>query len=258
MPHGMKFPLTQSAIVGFGFGTQGQEAGEQGCIFAAFALFEQATDVIRIFNILVTSVVAWMLRDKFLASVNCDGIGFDPQFQQGSGVFEGHGITVGFESDPATVGSTYATAAADIVAGQWQGLEGWLFLFEGVAGTLARLAMESHVSDLLHPAARLGVECFQGTDFQTIEEVLLDVADCVLHAPLFVSPPDITGHRFEAVVCSKIQITGIKDRSVAGDALKDRGLKIIVHGAPSTCAEVLQCMAVGGQEAFNSLAQEKP
>ena len=183
MPHGMKFPLTQSAIVGFGFGTQGQEAGEQGCIFAAFALFEQATEVIRIFNILVASVVAWMLRDKLLASVNCDGIGFDPQFQQGSGVLEGHGITVGFESDPATVGSTYAAAAADIVAGQWQGLEGWLFLFEGVAGALARLAMEPHVSDLLHPAARLGVECFQGTDFQTTQEVLLDVADGVLHAP---------------------------------------------------------------------------
>src|SRR6516162_4664773 len=96
-----------------------------------------------------------MLRDKFLASVNCDGIGFDPQFEQGSGVFEGHGITVGLEGDPATVGSTHAAAGADVVASQWQGLEAWFFLFEGVAGTLARLAMESHVSDLFHPAARL-------------------------------------------------------------------------------------------------------
>src|SRR6516164_11736930 len=198
-----------------------------------------------------------MLRDKFLASVNCDGIGFDRQFQQGSGVFEGHGITVGFESDPATVGSTYAAAAADIVAGQWQGLEGWLFLFEGVAGTLARLAMESHVSDLLHPAARLGVERFQGTDFQTIEEVLLDVADCVLHAPFFISPPDVTGHRFKAVVCGKIQVTRIKDWSVAGETVKDRGLKIVVHGAPRTCTEVFQRVTVGGQEALHALTQEK-
>jgi len=90
---------------------------------------------------------------------------------------------VGFEGDPAAVGGTHAAAAADIVAGQWQGLEGWLFFFESVAGTFARLAMEPHVSDLLHPAARLGVECFQGADFQTIEEVLLDVANGVLHAP---------------------------------------------------------------------------
>lgn len=182
MTHGMKFALTQSGVIGFGFGTQGQEAGEQSGIFAAFALLEQATEVIGIFNILVASVIAWMLRDKFLASVNCQGIGFDPQFEQGSGVFEGHGITVGFEGDPATIGSTHTAAAADIVAGQWQGLKGWLFLFEGVAGTLARLPMESHVSDLLHPAARLGVERFQATDFQTIEEVLLNVADGVFHA----------------------------------------------------------------------------
>ena len=26
--HGVKFPLTQSAVVGFGFGAQGQEAGQ--------------------------------------------------------------------------------------------------------------------------------------------------------------------------------------------------------------------------------------
>src|ERR1700757_856779 len=138
MTHGMKFALTQSAVVGFGSGAQGQEAGKQSGIFGAFALLEQATDVIRIFNILVASVAAWMLRDKFLASVNCDGIRFDPQFQQGSSVFEGHRIAVGFESDPAAVSGTHAAAAADIVAGQWQGLQGWLFLFESVARSLAR------------------------------------------------------------------------------------------------------------------------
>jgi hypothetical protein len=85
-------------------------------------------------------------------------------------VFEGHGITVGFEGDTATVGSTYTAAAADIVAGQWQGLQRWLFLIEGVAGALARFPMEPNVSDLLHPAARLSIECFQGTDFQTTKK----------------------------------------------------------------------------------------
>src|ERR1700745_301102 len=128
MSHGMKFALTQSTVIGFGFGAQGQETSKQDSIFGAFALLEQTTDVIRIFNILVASVVAWMLRDKFLAPENCKGIRLDPQFQQGSGVFEGHGITVRFESDPAAIGSTHAAAAADIVAGQWQGLEAWLFL----------------------------------------------------------------------------------------------------------------------------------
>src|SRR6266436_7270396 len=136
MTHGIKFALTQSTVIGFGFGTQGQETSKQDSIFGAFALLEQTTDVIRIFNILVASVVAWMLRDKFLAPVNCKGIGFDPQFQQGSGVFEGHRIAVGFEGNPATVGGAHAAAAADIVAGQWQGLEAWLFLLKASQGRL--------------------------------------------------------------------------------------------------------------------------
>ena len=70
------------------------------------------------------------MRDKFLASVNGNRVGLDAQFQQGSGVFKGYGVTVGFEGDPATVSGTHTAAAADIVAGQWQGLKGWLFLLE--------------------------------------------------------------------------------------------------------------------------------
>jgi hypothetical protein len=45
-------------------------------------------------------------------------------------------------------------------------LKSWLFLLECVAGSFARLAMDSDISNLLHPAAHLGIECFQGTDLQ--------------------------------------------------------------------------------------------
>src|ERR1700726_1502136 len=117
--------------------------------------------------------------------------------------------------------------------------------------------MDSDVSDLLHPAARLGIECFQRADLQTIEEVLLNVPDRVFNAPLFVSPPDITGHWLEAVVCGKIQITRIKNRSVTGEPLEDSRLKIIMHGAPRTCTVVFQRVAIGSQEAFHTLAQEE-
>src|SRR5260370_37899565 len=99
MTHGMKFALTQSTVIGFGFGTQGQETSKQDSIFGAFALLEQTTDAIRIWNILVASVVAWMLRDKFLAPVNCKGSGFDPQIQQRAGVFVEHRIAVGRGGD---------------------------------------------------------------------------------------------------------------------------------------------------------------
>jgi hypothetical protein len=45
------------------------------------------------------------------------------------------------------------------------------------------LAMDSDIRHLLHPSARLGIECFQAADLQTIEEVLLDISDRVLDAP---------------------------------------------------------------------------
>jgi hypothetical protein len=50
--------------------------------------------MIGIFDVLVASVVAWVLRDQFLASENGDRLGRDEQFQQGSSVFKGYGVTV--------------------------------------------------------------------------------------------------------------------------------------------------------------------
>ena len=179
-----------------------------------------------------------MLGDEFLASVNDDSVGFDTQFQQCSGVFERHSVAVRFEGDPAAVGGAHTAAAADIVTGQWQWLERWLFLLEEIAGTFARFAVEADVGYLLHPTARLSIECCQRADFHAAQEVLLDVTDGVLHAPFFVAPPDITGHRLEAVVSGKIQVARIKSGSLAGDALQHSALQIVVHGAPSASAKV--------------------
>jgi hypothetical protein len=50
--------------------------------------------MIGIFDVLVASVVAWVQREKFFASVNGDRMGRGAQFQQGSGLFKGYGVTV--------------------------------------------------------------------------------------------------------------------------------------------------------------------
>jgi hypothetical protein len=84
-----------------------------------------------------------------------------------------------------------------------------------------------------------------------------DIADRVLDTPFFISPPDITRHRLEAVVCGKIQITRIKDRSATRETLQYSRLKIVVHNAPSARTKIFQRVAVGGQEAFHTLAQEE-
>ena len=117
--------------------------------------------MIGIFDVLIACVAAWVLCDQVLTSVNYDGVGLDTWFQQGSDVFERYSVVVGFEGDRAAVGGAHATAAADIVTGESQGLEGWLFLLEEVAGPFAHFAVEADVGDLLRPTTRLGIECFQ-------------------------------------------------------------------------------------------------
>jgi hypothetical protein len=84
--------------------------------------------VIGIFDVLVAAVTAGMLGDEFLAPVKGKGLGFDAQFQQGPGVFERHGVAVGFKGDAATVGGPHPAAATHVVAGKGQGLKRGLFL----------------------------------------------------------------------------------------------------------------------------------
>ncbi|MGA8482357.1 MAG: hypothetical protein WB696_30670 [Chthoniobacterales bacterium] len=83
-----------------------------------------------------------------------------------------HSVAVRFEGDPAAVDSAHTAVAADIVTGQWQGLERWLFLLEEIAGTFARFAVEADVGYPFHPTTRLGIERCQRADFQTAQEVL--------------------------------------------------------------------------------------
>jgi hypothetical protein len=92
--------------------------------------------VIGIFDVLIACVAAWVLCDQFLTSVNYDSVGLDTQFQQGSGVFERYSVVVGFEGDPAAVGGGHATAAADIITGEWKGLEGWFSCLKRSQGRL--------------------------------------------------------------------------------------------------------------------------
>jgi len=70
-----------------------------------------------------------------------------------------------------------AMAGKDVVTGQWQRLEGCLFLLKEVAGAFAHFAVEADVGDLLRPTTRLSIERFERTDFQGAQEVLLDVTD---------------------------------------------------------------------------------
>jgi hypothetical protein len=85
----------------------------------------------------------------------------------------------------------------------------------------------------------------------------LDVADGVLHAPFFVAPPDVTGHRFEAVVGRKIQVARVEAGRLPRRVLQHRRLEIVVHRAPGAGATVFERVAVSRQETFHALAQEK-
>src|ERR1700740_793006 len=117
--------------------------------------------------------------------------------------------------------------------------------------------MQPDIGDLFLPVAGLSMERFQLANFQTMEEVLLDVTDGVLYPPLLISSPNITGHQFKAIVSRKVQVARIKGRRLAGETLQYRAFEIVMHHPASAAAEVFQRVAMAGQEALHALAQEE-
>jgi hypothetical protein len=140
-------------------------------------------------------------------------------------------------SAQAAVGGPDAAAHADVVTVQGQRLEGGFFLFEEVAGTPCGFAMGADVGDLFHPGADFDVEGTEAADFPAGEEVSLDVFDGVFDAAFFVAAADVAGDGFEAVVGSEVEVSGVEDRGVTGQALDDGGFQIVMLMCPTAlCA----------------------
>jgi len=71
------------------------------------------------------------------------------------------------------------------------------------AGFLIGLAVDTNVGDGVAPLDGGGVEGRKGRDFQSVKEVLFDVADAVFDPALFVAFANIAGRGLEAIMSGK-------------------------------------------------------
>jgi len=79
--------------------------------------------------------------------------------------------------------------------------------------------------------------------FETLEKILLDVADAGFDPSLLVAAADIAGCDREAVVTGKIDIPRIEDGSRAGQTLKDGRFKVVdLMCPPALCGGSLLCL----------------
>ena len=117
--------------------------------------------------------------------------------------------------------------------------------------------MEADIGDVVHPLACRRIDKTEIGKLQAGEEVLLDVADRVFDAALFMSLSDAAGGNRKAVVIGKILVAGIEQRRFADRAFQDGGFQIIDHDAADHTAEVSEGVLVAVQEVFHGFGQRE-
>ena len=100
-----------------------------------------------------------------------------------------------------------------------------------------------------------GVEGRKGRDFQSVKEVLFDVANAVFDPALFVAFTNIAGHGLEAIMSGKVQVTGIEERFLTGGVAHDPDLKIVDHNFLRDAAKELEDSAMAGEKVVNGFGQ---
>src|SRR6516162_2772747 len=118
--------------------------------------------------------------------------------------------------------------------------------------------MDPNVGDRVHPLARGGIERIQAMrQFQAVEEIFLYVPDTGFDAAFFVWPSHVTSTWLEAVVCCKIEVSGMKERLFAAGMVQHGGLGIVDEYFKGNTAEELEGVLMSAQEVFGSFTETK-
>ena len=210
--------------------------------------------MVRVFEVPVPVVAARMPGDEPVAVVDADPVGIGFERQALRGVLGGHRVAVALEGDAEAIRGAHAVHIAEVVDHLRQRLQPVPFLLEQIHGAPACLAVYAHIGDLVEPFPGDGIEEAEVGDLETGEQVLLDVADTGLDAPLLVAGADVAGRDRKAVVAGEVDIAGVEHRRLAAQALQHRGLQVVDHDPRRhPCAERLERVQVAAEEVFHGL-----
>ena len=126
-------------------------------------------------------------------------------------------------------------------------------LREQIDGSLLRFAVDAHIGDGVEPDLCCRVDRTEVGQLEPVQEILFDVADTRLHAPLLVAAGDIASLDRKAVVAGKVEIARIEHRCGAGQALQNRRFKIVDHDFGRHAAHGREGMFVAGEEMLHGL-----
>ena len=133
-----------------------------------------------------------------------------------------------------------------------------LFQCEEFDRLFVRFPVNADIGDSVHPVACSSVKCVQaGRQLQAGEEIFLYVPDTAFDTAFFIWPSHVTGTWLEAVVCSKVEVSRMKERPFPGGMLEHSSLRIVDEDFGRNSAEKLQSVLVSGQEVLCRFAQGK-
>ena len=115
------------------------------------------------------------------------------------------------------------------------------FFGKEIDGPLPCFAMDAKVGDLIHPAARGGVERGQRAGkFQAGQEVLLYVGDGVLHAAFFVRFAHVAGTGLETVVSGEVEVARMEEGFFAQRMREHTGFQVVDDNGAGGSAQELE------------------
>ncbi len=113
--------------------------------------------------------------------------------------------------------------------------------------------MNPYVSDGIHPEASRRVYRAEIRKLKPSQKILFHITDPVFYTSFFITLAHITGFYFVSVVIGKIQITGIKDRSLTDQAAQNAAFEIIDHDLLWDATKEAKGILMAGQEMFHGL-----
>ena len=244
-------PLLEFAVKRFGLRRHGQQAHQQFLIAGFAALLEQLAGMIGIFDILMPLVTARMAGDQLFLMIDAQMVWINFQGKARSGVFGGDGVGVGIEPDAELAVGADRLDDADVVWIEREfGERGFLFLEEFRGRGLGR-AVAAQIGHVVEPLPSGWVEQRKVEDFQTGEEVFLDVAHGIFNAAFFMRLADAAGFDAEAVVSGEVLVARIEHGVFADGPAQDGGFQIIDHDFFGHAAEEGEGVLVASQEVLH-------
>ena len=115
------------------------------------ALGDQSLGVIRVLDVLVTTITAGVTGDELVVEVDADpvGIGFDRQ--SAVSVCGGDGILIGVQGDAELAGGDTGRSVCEVVGVRVERSQMRPLLRKQIDGSLLRFAMDAHVGDGVEP-----------------------------------------------------------------------------------------------------------